>query len=496
MHSFMETREGIRKEEKKKKKKATSSASRQPFSKEYDESVATLDGSDVEGVYSSATCVSTFMAPSSSKDATTKKGKRYKGIPTKHPYKKIHRSVTASEDRQQSLLTSQSASSSVSRTQGFLLSTTGYFTPKAVPSQTMDHEASDDTDEDYVPVNKETLVPEETTTSTKDYVSSPNNHTSESQQTEELSESFISMLPPGHVEEGAHKWKYVVRQSIADEANISNHYSYCTTILDLIRNAGILQTVSEVGTFDPRLIHELIVSLPSNFNDLSAEEFYKVNIRGVYFHVSTTGGTVHVWPVDGQLPVTSLTVKYAILHRIGISNWIPSTHASTISTSLGHFVYLVGTEVKVNVGEFIFNHLLRHVDTYVIHIPICFPRILSGFILSQHPTILIPLDTIGTTPRVISLSMRLFQVSHVLDIAAEFENVPRGTKTTTPNPTVGQSLVLSVPVANCLLQALLAEFRSLTRQISDLSDRRTALDAVLRDLRCVASGSLTPPPDQ
>ena len=58
-------------------------------------------------VYSSATCVSTFMAPSSSKDATTKKGKRYKGIPTKHPYKKIHRSVTASEDRQQSLLTSQ-----------------------------------------------------------------------------------------------------------------------------------------------------------------------------------------------------------------------------------------------------------------------------------------------------------------------------------------------------------------------------------------------------
>ena len=85
-----------------------------------------------------------------------------------------------------------------------------------------------------------------------------------------------------------------------------------------------------------------------------------------------TGGTVPVWPVDGQLPVASLMVKYSILHRIGISNWIPSKHASTISTSLGHFVYLVGTKVKVNIGEFIFNHLLRHVDTFAIHIPICF----------------------------------------------------------------------------------------------------------------------------
>lgn len=64
------------------------------------------------------------------------------------------------------------------------------------------------------------------------------------------------------------------------------------------------------------------------------------------------------WPVDGQLLVASLTIKYAILHYIGIANRILSTHASTISTSLGHFIYLVSTGVKVNMGEFVFNHLL------------------------------------------------------------------------------------------------------------------------------------------
>ncbi|KAA0037482.1 envelope-like protein [Cucumis melo var. makuwa] len=105
-------------------------------------------------------------------------------------------------------------------------------------------------------------------------------------------------------------------------------------------------------------------------------------------------------------------------------------YASTISTSLGHFIYLVGTGVKMNVGEFIFNHLLCHVDTFAIHIPISFPQILSGFLMAQQSTILTPLDTVGTAPRVIPLSMRLFQGSHISDVAAEFDNAPGGTSTT------------------------------------------------------------------
>ncbi|KAA0060525.1 flocculation protein FLO11-like [Cucumis melo var. makuwa] len=266
----------------------------------------------------------------------------------------------------------------------------------AVPSQTPAY--------DYVSANEETPVPEETTMSTKDCVSSLENHTSKPQSTEGPSDSSISMSPPRHVgsssrprhspvrgqrvistkvgrrkiplnvphmpidgvsfhsEEGAHKWKYVVRCRIADEANIFDQYRSCPIILDLIRNAGLLRSVSEVGPFYPRLIHELIVNLPSVFSDLSAEEFHKVHIRGVCFHISPDyamsyltpeclaaeliRGIVPVWPVDGQLPVASLTVKYAILHRIGISNWIPSNHSSTISTSMGHFVYLFGTGVK------------------------------------------------------------------------------------------------------------------------------------------------------
>lgn len=89
-----------------------------------------------------------------------------------------------------------------------------------------------------------------------------------------------------HSEEGAHKWKQVVRRCIADEANISDQYNSCPATLELIHHAGLLCTVFKVGTFYPRLIRELVVNLPSDFNDPSAEEFHKVHICGVCFHVS------------------------------------------------------------------------------------------------------------------------------------------------------------------------------------------------------------------
>ncbi|KAA0035370.1 flocculation protein FLO11-like [Cucumis melo var. makuwa] len=123
-------------------------------------------------------------------------------------------------------------------------------------------------------------------------------------------------------------------------------------------------------------------------------------------------------------------------------------------------------------------------------------RILSGFLLAQQPTILTSLDTVGTAPRLIPLNMRLFQGSHIPDVAAAFENAPRGTSATAAtNLTIGQPLVLSMSLATRLLQVLMAESHSLTRQISELSDRHTVLDVVLRVLRHAASGSSTPPSD-
>ncbi|KAA0059659.1 envelope-like protein [Cucumis melo var. makuwa] len=137
-----------------------------------------------------------------------------------------------------------------------------------------------------------------------------------------------------------------------------------------------------------------------------------------------SSGLVKSWPSEGQLSVACLSMKYAILHKIGIANWIPSTHASTVSATLGHFIYLVGTGARLNADEFIFRHLLRHVDTFGINIPICFPRLLYAFLLSQHVSLFTPMDAPSHTPKTLTLSSRLFQGGHVPNLPYEFCPTP------------------------------------------------------------------------
>ena len=66
----------------------------------------------------------------------------------------------------------------------------------------------------------------------------------------------------------------------------------------------------------------------------------------------------------------SLSVKYAILHKIGIANWFPSSHASSVSAALGTFLYQSCIDETVDVGLFIYNQLLRHVGNFGVKISI------------------------------------------------------------------------------------------------------------------------------
>uniref|UniRef100_A0A9I9DJE6 Flocculation protein FLO11-like n=1 Tax=Cucumis melo TaxID=3656 RepID=A0A9I9DJE6_CUCME len=124
------------------------------------------------------------MAPSPLKNAIITKSNCYKGIPTKHSYRKIYRSVTTSEEGQQSLLTSpvrsthhkaghptDSSPTPPKLTQVPYCPSHVTLPPQEVPTRTTNHgtfsaasdslhatlptdeeEASDNADEDYVPV--------------------------------------------------------------------------------------------------------------------------------------------------------------------------------------------------------------------------------------------------------------------------------------------------------------------------------------------------------
>src|ERR1051325_9699881 len=164
--------------------------------------------------------------------------------------------------------------------------------------------------------------------------------------------------------------------------------------------------------------------------------------------------------MKGKLTASKLSVKFAILHKIGAANWVPINHKSTISIGLGRFIYAVGTQAKFDYGTYIFKQTLKHAESYAIKGPIVFPSLLCGIIMDQYPDILVERDTVCKRAPAFGFHYKLFQGRHVPDIvmtSAETSNVKENSQKAT---------VIAVLKATC--KELEARKQSLEELISQL----------------------------
>ncbi|KAL5187238.1 hypothetical protein HKD37_05G012953 [Glycine soja] len=252
----------------------------------------------------------------------------------------------------------------------------------------------------------------------------------------------ISFHSIGNVE----RWKYVYQRRLAVERELGRDALACKEIMDLIKAAGLLKTVTKLGDCYESLVREFIVNIPSDITNRKSDDYQKVFVRGKCVRFSPavinkylgrpTEGVVDIdvsehqivkeitakrvqhWPKKGKLSAGKLSVKYAILHRIGAANWVPTNHTSTVATGLGKFLYAVGTKSKFNFGNYIFDQTVKHSESFAVKLPIAFPTVLCGIMLSQHPNILNNIDSVMKRESPLSLHYKLFEGTHVPDIVS------------------------------------------------------------------------------
>ena len=82
-----------------------------------------------------------------------------------------------------------------------------------------------------------------------------------------------------------------------------------------------------------------------------------------------TANKVKAWPKKGKISSGKLSVKYAILNRIGAANWVPTTHSSDIATCFAKFIYVVGTKTKMDYGRYFFDQRVKHAKIDAVKLP-------------------------------------------------------------------------------------------------------------------------------
>ncbi|XP_058746013.1 uncharacterized protein LOC131618874 [Vicia villosa] len=247
-----------------------------------------------------------------------------------------------------------------------------------------------------------------------------------------------------HYASSVSRWKYVLQKRLVVERELAPNALENKEVLEMIQEAGLLKTVCNLPKCYEKLVKEFVVNLSEDCGNSRSADYRKVFVGGkcVSFSPSVinkflgrtdeaqtelevtdnqvcqviTAKQVKSWPMKEKLTATKLSIKYAMLHKIGAANWVPTNHKSTISTVLGRFLYAVGTKAKFNYGAYIFDQTMKHAGSFSIKGPIAFPSLLSGIILDQYSNILNEHDVVCKRESPLAFHYKLFQGKHVPDI--------------------------------------------------------------------------------
>ncbi|XP_024018221.1 uncharacterized protein LOC112090643 [Morus notabilis] len=317
-------------------------------------------------------------------------------------------------------------------------------------------------------------------------------------------------------------WKSVIKRKIFSERLLNESKFGELGVLELLKDRSLLGTVTKIKPFVNDVILEFYANLVSGVNDHKSPMFHKVFVIGHLFHFSPaiindfygshrtiveceasynqiitelTGNVRCNWPALKSFPAAELSLKYSVLHKIALKNWMPSTHSTGVNKPLAKLLYMIGLCFSFDIRQLIYDQIVSNAKVLFTHQVLPFPSLIYGVLMSQND-IKKSVEVFAKLPGELRISKKFHSGKHMDDVQGEsfsvFEDELQ--EDATPHVSTGVTSSSSQPAATVQktqtiqylqkeLQVLVACEKRLLQELKEIDQRKRETAALLEDLQ-------------
>ncbi|XP_019157352.1 PREDICTED: uncharacterized protein LOC109153912 [Ipomoea nil] len=260
-----------------------------------------------------------------------------------------------------------------------------------------------------------------------------------------VEETDPSVYMPQFVSPAAQtKWSTLVKRDLIVQRSVDENqlHSVCD-ILPLVNEVGLLKTVTNICPYSKLLTYEFYCNLNDEIDILSRLRPMQIFIRGRWYVFgpdmineyygltavqedpvtdwnlvarTLTGGQTKSWPTGDKdyLQSSHLTSRYVILHRLALHNWLPSAHFHIVGKLLAGFLFRIGTKMPLDLGKWIYYHILTLIHPREQKVRLPFPNLIFGILTTQG---IEPMPSEVISPTLLyTVDKRLLTGDHIRDV--------------------------------------------------------------------------------
>ena len=128
-----------------------------------------------------------------------------------------------------------------------------------------------------------------------------------------------------------------------------------------------------------------------------------------------TAQSLTVWSSKNKVLSSILSVKYSILHKITLTNWLPSLHKTYVSKDMVVLLFLIGTGKEFDMGKLLFEVIVYNAEQETTYGILPLPLLIYEVLMRQHK-ILGKDEILEILPHSLCISQKMFKGKHARDV--------------------------------------------------------------------------------